>query len=92
MTQTWLVVVDPQQWRYFSDPLRAFLVASWRELDASLGGNLLIAHGDPAQILPQVAVAAGAKHVHAAAAHTPAGDGVWLNQWRVWRCPRGVGG
>ena len=42
-----------------------------RELDESLGGNLLIAHGDPAQILPRVAAAAGAKHVHAAAAHTP---------------------
>lgn len=66
-----LVVVDTRQWHYFSNPLRNYLVASWRALDEALGGNLLIQHGDPAEVLPRVAAAANAGTVHIAAQHTP---------------------
>jgi deoxyribodipyrimidine photo-lyase len=66
-----LITIDSAQWRYFSPPLRAYIRASMEDLDRSLGGNLLIQHGDPAQILPRVARAVAASTVHVAAAHTP---------------------
>ena len=54
-----LFVIDPAVWEPASDVRRAYLVDSLRALDESLGGQLLIRHGDPAQILPEVAQAAG---------------------------------
>lgn len=66
-----LITVDSAQWRYFSEPLRAYIVASMRALDETLGGNLLIQHGDPAEILPRVAGAIGATTVHVAEQFTP---------------------
>jgi len=68
-----LFVIDPAVWEPASDVRRAYLVDSLRALDASLDGQLLIRHGDPVQILPEVAQAAGATSVHHAADYGPYG-------------------
>lgn len=62
-----LFVVDPALWDPASDVRRAYLCASLRALDADLDGNLLVAHGDPREVLPRIARAAGAASVHIAA-------------------------
>ena len=66
-----LYVVDTRQWSYFSEPLRNYITEAMRALDDSFGGNLLIQHGDPVEILSRVCAAVGAKAVHVAEQHTP---------------------
>jgi deoxyribodipyrimidine photo-lyase len=68
-----LFVVDPALWLP-SGPIRlAYLDASLRALDASMGDALLLQHGDPVDVLPEVVQAAGATSVHVAADFGPYG-------------------
>jgi deoxyribodipyrimidine photo-lyase len=46
---------------------RIFLVRALRALRAQLAGRLLIVSGDPANVLPEIAEAAGATSVHVSA-------------------------
>jgi deoxyribodipyrimidine photo-lyase len=68
-----LFVVDPRLWGAAGPARQAYLVASLRALDESLGGNLLLRHGDPATLLPEVVRASGADSVHVAADFGPYG-------------------
>ena len=52
---------------------RTFLFRSLRELGASLGGRLLVVRGDPAEAIPELAGAVGARSVHVAADFGPYG-------------------
>ncbi len=69
-----LFALDPVLWANAGAVRQAALVASMRSLGASLGGNLLIAHGAPAEVVPRVAAAAGARSVHCAADFGPYGQ------------------
>ncbi len=66
-------VLDPALLTPAGAARTAFLYGCLRELDASLGGRLLVLRGDPAAVLPEVAAAAGAGTVHVAADHGPYG-------------------
>jgi len=68
-----LFVVDPNLWEPASNVRRAYLVDSLRSLDHSLGGNLLLQHGDPVTHVVGVARAAKALQVHIAADYGPYG-------------------
>lgn len=68
-----LFVIDEALWGPASDVRRAYLVDSLHALNDSLGGNLLVRHGDPAVIVPEVAAAVGASSVHFAADYGPYG-------------------
>lgn len=68
-----LFVVDPVLWSAAGPVRQAYLIASLRSLDASLGDQLLFQHGDPAVLLPKVAQATGATAVHVAADFGPYG-------------------
>jgi len=52
---------------------RTFLYRCLRELDATLGGRLLVVRGDPADVVPRLAAAVGAATVHVAADFGPYG-------------------
>lgn len=54
-------------------PRLRFLAGCLRSLDADLGGRLLLADGDPAQVLPALAEAVGADSVHISADFGPYG-------------------
>ena len=69
-----LFVVDPVLWGAAGQPRRAYLSASLRALDASVGGSLLVRHGDPVEVVPQVARSAAATSVHVCADHGPYGS------------------
>ncbi|MFM7146065.1 MAG: deoxyribodipyrimidine photo-lyase, partial [Actinomycetales bacterium] len=69
-----LFVVDPILWRAAGATRQAYLVASLERLGASLNRQLLIRHGDPVQVLPEVVAAAGATAVHIAADFGPYGS------------------
>jgi len=62
-----LFVIDPAVWDPASPIRQAYLIASLDELGSSLGRQLLIRHGDPAIVVPEVAAAAHATSVHCAA-------------------------
>ena len=68
-----LFVLDPRLWGPAGDVRRAWLSRSLRALDHSLGGALVVRHGDPTALVPQVAAAAGAATVHVAADFGPYG-------------------
>ncbi|MHB1212718.1 MAG: deoxyribodipyrimidine photo-lyase, partial [Candidatus Nanopelagicales bacterium] len=69
-----LFVVDPALWLP-SGPVRLeYLLASLRALDEDLAGSLLLRHGDPADVLPEVVRAAGATSVHVAGDFAPYGS------------------
>jgi deoxyribodipyrimidine photo-lyase len=68
-----LFVVDPVLWDAAGPVRQAYLVASLDSLGASIGRNLVIAHGDPTVLVPEVARAAGATSVHIAADFGPYG-------------------
>jgi deoxyribodipyrimidine photo-lyase len=68
-----LFVVDPVLWEAAGPVRQAYLVASLDSLGASLGRHLLIRHGDPVSVVPEVARAAGASSVHIAADFGPYG-------------------
>ncbi len=54
-------------------PRRAFLAGCLESLSASLDGRLLITHGRPAAVIPEVAAAVGASAVHISADYGPYG-------------------
>jgi deoxyribodipyrimidine photo-lyase len=68
-----LFVLDPRLWDAAGPVRRAWLAQSLRSLDATLHGQLLVRHGDPALLVPEVAEAAGAATVHIAADFGPYG-------------------
>lgn len=68
-----LFVLDPALWEPSGDPRRAWLVRSLAALDEALGGRLVVRHGDPATVVPQVAREAGAGAVHVSADTGPYG-------------------
>ena len=68
-----LFVLDRALWDPAGAVRRACLVRSLRALDASLDGKLVVRHGDPALVVPEVAAAAGARTVHVAADFAPYG-------------------
>ena len=68
-----LFVVDPALWRPAGPARRAYLAASLRALDAALGGRLVVRHGDPARVVPEVAAEVAAGSVHVAADFGPYG-------------------
>ena len=69
-----LFVVDPALWLP-SGPVRLeYLLASLRALDEDLSGGLLLRHGDPVDVLPEVVRASGAGSVHVAGDFAPYGS------------------
>jgi deoxyribodipyrimidine photo-lyase len=68
-----LFVLDPVLWRAAGPVRRAWLTRSLRALNATLEGRLLVRHGDPVALVPEVARAAGAGTVHVAADFGPYG-------------------
>jgi deoxyribodipyrimidine photo-lyase len=68
-----LFVVDPTLWDASGPVRRAYLARSLRALDDSLGGRLVVVHGDPARRLVEVASSIGAESVHIAADFGPYG-------------------
>jgi deoxyribodipyrimidine photo-lyase len=69
-----LFVVDPQLWEPAGPIRQRYLVDSLDALGASLGRNLLIRHGDPLDVVPEVVRASGASSVHIAADYGPYGS------------------
>jgi deoxyribodipyrimidine photo-lyase len=68
-----LFVLDPALWGPAGDARRIWLIRSLRALDESLGGALVVRHGDPVAVVPHVAREAGAAEVHIAADFGPYG-------------------
>src|SRR3954452_25617982 len=71
-----LFVLDPALWGPAGPSRRAYLGASLRSLDASLGelgGRLSVLRGDPVRRVVQAAREAGARRVHVAADFGPYG-------------------
>jgi len=68
-----LFVLDPRLWGTAGDVRRAWLIRSLLALDETLDGALVVRHGDPALLVPEVAAAAGAATVHVAADFAPYG-------------------
>jgi deoxyribodipyrimidine photo-lyase len=68
-----LFVLDPRLWRPSGPARQAFLVGCLRELDAALGGRLLVRRGDPVDVVPSAARAVGARTVHVSADAGPYG-------------------
>lgn len=66
-----LFILDPVQFEQLGAVRGAYLIRSLNELGKSLNRNLLIRHGDPRQVLPEVIAAAAASSVHIAAAFEP---------------------
>jgi len=67
-----LFILDPTEFSELGPVRGAYLVRSLNELGKSLNRNLLIRHGDPRQVLPEVISASQASSVHIAAAYEPA--------------------
>ena len=68
-----LFVLDPALLGPSGAPRRSVLYRCLRGLDESLGGRLLVVRGDPADVVPRVAAAVDAPHVHVAADFGPYG-------------------
>ncbi len=68
-----LFVLDPRLWGPAGDVRRAWLSRSLTALDSSLGGHLVVRHGDPVAVVAEVAAAAGADTVHVAEDFGPYG-------------------
>ena len=69
-----LFVVDPTLWDAAGPARRAWLAASLAALDTSLEGRLVVRHGDPVAVVPDVADAARAARVHVSADFAPYGS------------------
>lgn len=69
-----LFIVDPVLWGAAGPVRQGYLSAALAALDNSLGGNLLIRHGNPIDCIPEVAAATGASSVHIAADFGPYGN------------------
>lgn len=59
-----LFVIDPVLWLRSGAVRREYLARSLRALDASMGGRLVVRHGDPVAVLPDVVAEARAGTVH----------------------------
>ncbi|MEU5694904.1 deoxyribodipyrimidine photo-lyase [Actinosynnema sp. NPDC020468] len=68
-----LFVLDPRLLRASGTPRVEFLHRCLRDLDGKLGGRLMIATGDPAEVVPRVARSVGAQEVHVSADAGPYG-------------------
>ncbi|WP_238993224.1 cryptochrome/photolyase family protein [Nocardioides caldifontis] len=68
-----LFVVDPALWGPAGAVRRTYLAGSLTALDASMGGVLVVRHGDPREVVPAVAAEVGADRVHVAADFAPYG-------------------
>lgn len=68
-----LFVLDPALLEPSGPARRTFLYRSLRVLDEQLGGRLLVVRGDPADLVPRVAVSVQARTVHVAADYGPYG-------------------
>lgn len=68
-----LFVLDPRLWDPAGEPRRAFLVGCLRELRRTLGGRLIVRHGDPARAVPALADELDATEVFSAADFGPYG-------------------
>ncbi len=68
-----LFVLDPALWDAAGAVRRAWLTSSLSALSDSLDGRLIVRHGNPIQVVPEVAAAAGAEQVHIAADFGPYG-------------------
>ena len=68
-----LFVVDPVLWATAGAPRLAYLAASLRALDESLGGRLVVRHGRARDVVPAVMAEVGAAAVHVTAATEPYG-------------------
>ncbi|WP_217643270.1 cryptochrome/photolyase family protein [Actinopolyspora lacussalsi] len=67
-------VLDDNLLRPAGASRRDFLYGCLRELDERLGHRLLIRHGDPAEVLPELAGRVGAESVHVSADTNPYGS------------------
>ena len=68
-----LFVVDPTLWATAGAPRLAYLAASLRALDESLGGRLVVRNGRARDVVPAVAAEVEASAVHVTAATEPYG-------------------
>jgi len=68
-----MVMIDSALWPTWGVAKQAYLVDSLSALSASIGGNLVVRHGEPVQEVVAVALAAGATEVHCASDFTTAG-------------------
>ena len=68
-----LFVLDPKLWGPAGPTRRAYLAASLRALDESLGGHLTVLRGDPVRQVVRAAKEVGATTVHVAADYGPYG-------------------
>ena len=69
-----LFVVDPRLWDPAGPVRQSYLVRSLDALGASIDRNLLIRHGDPREVVPEVVRASKASSVHIAADFGPYGS------------------
>jgi deoxyribodipyrimidine photo-lyase len=68
-----LFVVDPRLWGPAGPARRAYLAASLAALHESVGGSLVVRHGDPVREVTRLADEVGARRVHVAADFGPYG-------------------
>ena len=68
-----LFVLDPSLWGGAGPVRRAWLAATLRSLDDSMGGRLCIRVGRPASVVPLMAERVGADQVHVTNDFTPYG-------------------
>lgn len=66
-----LFILDPAEWQELGPVRGAYLVRSLNELGKSLDRNLLIRHGKPEQVLPEVIASTNASSVHITAGFEP---------------------
>jgi deoxyribodipyrimidine photo-lyase len=66
-------VFDDRLWRPSGGPRRQFLLDCLDDLRTSTGGALVLRHGDPARVVPELAAEVGAGSVHVSADTGPYG-------------------
>ncbi len=68
-----LFVLDPHLWDRAGPPRQVWLLRSLRSLNDQLGGALVLRHGMPEQVVPQLAQELGGSQVHVSADAGPYG-------------------
>ena len=66
-----LFVIDPGLWSNAGPARRAWLAASLRSLDESMGGRLCVRTGRPTEVVPRVVSEVGADQLHVTHEFTP---------------------